>query len=80
MEWRTFQAISKEYIDPIAPRHTAIVLEDALRCRISGANSDIIIEDEAKHIKLPMSGSKMRFIVIQFDKTKLMPWNFHNTR
>ena len=58
MDWTTFWATNKKYIDPVAPRHTAIILEDAVKCSISGANSDVVIEDKPKHKKNADVGTK----------------------
>ena len=36
LQWGAFWATNKKFIDPIAPRHTAIVEADVVRCHVSG--------------------------------------------
>ena len=36
LEWGALWALNTKYIDPIAPRHTAIVEEEAVPCRVHG--------------------------------------------
>jgi tRNA synthetases class I (E and Q), anti-codon binding domain len=58
MDRTMFWAINKKYIDPVALRRTAIILHDAVKCRISGTNSDVVIEDKPKHKKNADVGMK----------------------
>jgi tRNA synthetases class I (E and Q), anti-codon binding domain len=48
----------KKFIDPVAPRHTAIVLDNAVKCNVTGINSEVVFEDKPKHLKRPAVGTK----------------------
>jgi glutamyl-tRNA synthetase len=53
-----FWTTSKKFIDPVAPRHTAIVLDNAVKCNVAGANSEVVFEDKLEHVKNPAVGTK----------------------
>ena len=36
LEWGAFWAMNKKYIDPIAPRHTALDVTDLVHCKVTG--------------------------------------------
>ena len=58
MDWTIFWTTNKKFIDPVAPRHTAIELENAVKCHVMGASSEVVFEEKPKHIKNPEVGVK----------------------
>ena len=58
LDWTIFWATNKKVIDPIAPRHTAILAADAVACTIKGARSAPHTEEKPKHGKNPDLGTK----------------------
>ncbi|KAH8810861.1 glutamyl-tRNA synthetase [Xylogone sp. PMI_703] len=60
LEWGALWATNKKYIDPIAPRYTAIAQDQVVRCRIIGAESpkEETVEEKPKHAKNTELGSK----------------------
>ncbi|KAL8998910.1 MAG: hypothetical protein Q9169_002129 [Polycauliona sp. 2 TL-2023] len=58
LDWTLFWATNKKYIDPIAPRHTAVVLENAVTATVKGARVAAYTEDKPKHGKNPELGTK----------------------
>ena len=63
LEWGALWAMNKKYIDPIASRHTAILQEQAVYCRVSGCNGpEMVIKP--KYVKNLDLGSKK----VMFDK------------
>ncbi len=59
LDWTLFWVINDKYIDPVAPRHTAVVSENAVRCKLVGAGSEVVSsEDESKHVKNPALSSR----------------------
>lgn len=58
LDWTTFWATNKKYIDPIAPRHTAIHKKDAVTATVKGARLSPFSEDKPKHGKNPDLGIK----------------------
>ncbi|KAL9016666.1 MAG: hypothetical protein Q9185_005993 [Variospora sp. 1 TL-2023] len=58
LDWTTFWATNKKYIDPVAPRHTAIELENAVIATVKGARVAPYTEDKPKHGKNPELGTK----------------------
>ncbi|KAG2184829.1 hypothetical protein INT43_000742 [Umbelopsis isabellina] len=58
LEWDKLWALNKKIIDPVAPRHTAIVKENVVKCKVIGAPSKPVIEDKPKHKKNPELGNK----------------------
>lgn len=58
LDWTIFWATNKKYIDPIAPRHTAITKEHAVKASVRGARAAPYTEDKPKHGKNPSLGSK----------------------
>ncbi|KAK2743636.1 hypothetical protein FQN57_004745 [Myotisia sp. PD_48] len=57
MDWSSFWAFNKKYIDPVAPRHTAIILQDAVTATVQGADGVKMLE-KPKHVKNPDVGQK----------------------
>ncbi|KAI4594744.1 hypothetical protein KJ359_007547 [Pestalotiopsis sp. 9143b] len=60
MDWMAFWAANKKEIDPVAPRHTAITVKDAVKVTITGdeAPAEPVTEDKPKHPKNPDIGTK----------------------
>ncbi|KAL8697259.1 MAG: hypothetical protein Q9201_007211 [Fulgogasparrea decipioides] len=58
LDWTLFWATNKKYIDPIAPRHTAIAKENAVTATVKGARVAPYTEDKPKHGKNPELGTK----------------------
>ena len=57
LDWTLFWATNKKYIDPVAPRHTAIVEKDIVEARVIGAPPSHV-EEKPKHPKNPSVGVK----------------------
>ena len=58
LDWTLFWATNKKYIDPVAPRHTAINKAHAVPTTINGARVAPYTEDKPKHGKNPDLGTK----------------------
>ncbi|ERS95098.1 glutamyl-tRNA synthetase [Sporothrix schenckii 1099-18] len=59
LEWGIFWALNKKHIDPVAPRHTAIVAKDAVRCTVQGLDDSTLTPlVRPKYIKKPELGDK----------------------
>jgi glutamyl-tRNA synthetase len=60
MDWTSFWATNKKAIDPVAPRHTAILTKDMAQLKIvgAGAPAEAFVEDRPKHAKNPAVGDK----------------------
>lgn len=58
LDWTLFWATNKKYIDPIAPRHTAVAKENAVTATVKGARVAPFTEDKPKHGKNPELGTK----------------------
>ncbi|KAL8902481.1 MAG: hypothetical protein Q9207_004679 [Kuettlingeria erythrocarpa] len=58
LDWTLFWATNKKYIDPVAPRHTAIAKENAVTAKVKGARVAPYTEDKPKHGKNPELGTK----------------------
>ncbi|KAI0123302.1 tRNA synthetases class I, catalytic domain-containing protein [Xylariales sp. AK1849] len=60
MDWSSFWAANKKEIDPVAPRHTAITIKDAVKVAIMGdeAPAEAFSSDKPKHPKNPSIGQK----------------------
>lgn len=57
LDWSLIWATSKKYIDPVAPRHTAIAKKDIVKATVKGAPAPYT-EDKPKHAKNPDVGMK----------------------
>jgi glutamyl-tRNA synthetase len=68
LEWDKLWALNKKVIDPIAPRHVAIVKDGLVKCKVNGAPSKPVVEDKLKHKKNPDLGMKKT----TFSKTILL--------
>ena len=58
LDWTIFWATNKKYIDPVAPRHTAIDKEKAVKATVKGARLAPYSEEKPKHGKNPAIGMK----------------------
>lgn len=51
LDWTIFWATNKKYIDPIAPRHTAVTKDNAVIATVKGARLAAYTEEKPKHAK-----------------------------
>ena len=58
LDWTIFWATNKKYIDPVAPRFTAINKANAVTAKVKGARLAPYTEDKPKHPKNPEIGTK----------------------
>lgn len=60
MDWTSFWASNKKEIDPIAPRHTAVTIKDAVKVHVTGveAPAEANLVEKPKHPKNPAVGTK----------------------
>ncbi|EAA58880.1 hypothetical protein AN8224.2 [Aspergillus nidulans FGSC A4] len=58
LDWTSFWATNKKYIDPVAPRHTAVLKKDAVKATIKGGPDSPYTQDKPKHNKNPDVGTK----------------------
>lgn len=62
LDWTLFWATNKKYIDPVAPRHTAVTKEGAVTATVKGARVAPHAEDKPKHGKnLDLGTKKVAF-------------------
>jgi glutamyl-tRNA synthetase len=58
LDWTTFWATNKKYIDPIAPRFTAVSTEGKVPVKVIGARDAPYTEEKDKHAKNKEVGTK----------------------
>lgn len=58
LEWSSIWALNKKVIDPIAPRHTAIDVENAVLVKLANGPAQPYTEEKPKHKKNPEVGTK----------------------
>lgn len=58
LDWTLFWATNRKYIDPVAPRHTAVNKENAVKATVKGGRAAAYTEDKPKHGKNPGLGTK----------------------
>lgn len=58
MEWSTIWAMNKKIIDPIAPRHTAVDVANAVPVALSNGPASPVSEERPKHKKNAAIGNK----------------------
>ncbi|KAF2496671.1 glutamyl-tRNA synthetase [Lophium mytilinum] len=58
LDWTTFWATNKKYIDPVAPRFTAISTEGKVPVKVIGARDAPYTEEKDKHAKNKDVGTK----------------------
>jgi len=68
LEWDKLWALNKKVIDPIAPRHVAIVKDGLVKCKVNGARAKPEVQDKPKHKKNPELGNKK----VTFSNTVLL--------
>lgn len=77
LEWNLIWAVNKKVIDPIAPRHTAVV--NPVKLHIEGASETAVVEMKPKHKKNPAVGEKKiiyyQDVVIDKDDADLIEAN-----
>ncbi len=58
MDWTSFWAANKKEIDPVAPRHTGVDIEGAVKATVINGPAAGYTEDKPKHNKNPAVGTK----------------------
>ncbi|KAK2853324.1 hypothetical protein FQN49_005182 [Arthroderma sp. PD_2] len=58
LDWTSIWAINKKFIDPIAPRFTAVMKERIVLAKVHGAKATALVEQKRKHPKNPDLGMK----------------------
>lgn len=58
MDWTSFWATNKKFIDPVAARYTAVEIENKVNCTVMGAAEAVRTEDKGVHAKNPGLGKK----------------------
>lgn len=58
LDWTLIWATNKKYIDPVAPRHTAILKKDLVKATVKGGPDSPVTEEKQKHAKNPAVGFK----------------------
>jgi len=58
MDWASFWATNKKFIDPVAPRYTAVETKDKVSCTVIGAPEAGRTEEKDLHAKNPAVGTK----------------------
>lgn len=67
LDWSKFWSTNKKFIDPVAPRHTAIDKEDTVEARVTGID-DVESAQKPRHGKNPDAGTKK----VVYSKTALL--------
>jgi glutamyl-tRNA synthetase len=60
MDWTNFWATNKKEIDPVAPRHTALLKKDLVKVTVTGPETpaEAVTAERPKHPKNPSIGTK----------------------
>lgn len=60
MDWTSFWNANKKEIDPVVPRHTALLLKDMVKAKLTGPEvpAGVVVEQRPKHPKNPAVGTK----------------------
>ncbi|KAI9318637.1 tRNA synthetases class I, catalytic domain-containing protein [Dichotomocladium elegans] len=58
LEWDKLWALNKKVIDPVAPRHTAVLKDKMVKVKVQGAPAKPEIKEVPKHKKNPAIGNK----------------------
>ncbi|KKZ64804.1 glutamyl-tRNA synthetase [[Emmonsia] crescens] len=58
LDWTSLWATNKKFIDPTAPRFTAVLKENIVTAAVHGALTPAVVEDRPKHVKNPSLGNK----------------------
>lgn len=76
LEWSLIWAGNKKVIDPVAPRHTAVLAKDVVKVTLAGGPEKDVIEDKPKHKKnLDIGNKKVVFssnVLIDQDDAKTL--------
>ena len=59
LDWTSFWATNKKYIDPIAARYTAIDSTDTVEATVTGARANPYSEDKPLHAKYDLGNKKV---------------------
>ena len=59
LDWTSFWATNKKYIDPVAARYTAITQADAVQCNVVGARANPYAEEKPLHAKYQLGSKKV---------------------
>jgi len=59
-DWKTIWATNMKEIDPVAPRHTAVLKKDIVKVKVTGteAPAEPFVEEKPKHPKNPAIGTR----------------------
>lgn len=84
-EWDKIWTINKKIIDPVCPRHTAVVDENKVPIFVSGVTDEVV--EVPKHLKYPPAGMKKQArsgkiwidqadgqLLVQGEEVTLMAW------
>ncbi|RCI11733.1 hypothetical protein L249_7619 [Ophiocordyceps polyrhachis-furcata BCC 54312] len=60
MDWTSFWNTNKKEIDPVVPRHTALLAKDMVKAKLTGSDvpSGVVVEQRPKHPKNASVGTK----------------------
>ncbi|KAL4964440.1 glutamate--tRNA ligase GUS1 [Aspergillus stella-maris] len=58
LDWTLFWATNKKYIDPVAPRHTAVLKKNLVKATLKGGPETPYTQDKPKHNKNAEIGTK----------------------
>ncbi|KAI9496257.1 tRNA synthetases class I, catalytic domain-containing protein [Zychaea mexicana] len=58
LEWDKLWALNRKVIDPIAPRHTAVIKDNMVQVNVQGAPATPEVKENLKHKKNPDLGTK----------------------
>ncbi|KAL4947901.1 tRNA synthetases class I, catalytic domain-containing protein [Aspergillus filifer] len=58
LDWTLFWATNKKYIDPVAPRHTAVLKKNLVKATLKGGPETPYTQDKPKHNKNADIGTK----------------------
>jgi len=76
MDWTNFWASNKGVIDPVAPRHTSVEVDTAVKATITNGPVEPYSKDVPKHPKNPAIGTKKaafsKSIILDQEDVKLM--------
>ncbi|PGH10166.1 glutamate-tRNA ligase [Helicocarpus griseus UAMH5409] len=58
LDWSSLWATNKKYIDPVAPRFTAVEKENIVYATVKGTDTGVVVQQKPKHPKNPSLGMK----------------------
>lgn len=75
LDWTSFWATNKKYIDPLAARYTVVDTDKAVECTVVGARANPYAEDRPLHAKHDLGTKKVwyssRILIEQADATSV---------